>query len=119
MNTGPEGNRVRQALAAGLPILAHPSYAPLLREDVTGLLALPEQPGAWTELLRRAASSPEGRRRWGEGARALAEEELAWPRIAERFERLCLDARAALAAILAPKGIELGGVPDGAVEDSC
>jgi glycosyltransferase involved in cell wall biosynthesis len=111
-DTGPEGRVVRQALACGVPVLASRAHARLVEDDGAGLVAGADDVASWTHILRRAASSPEGRRRWGERARAIAEDRFAWPRIAATFERLLLDARAALASRLLAKGIPPGDLAD-------
>ncbi len=109
LDAGQAGRVVRWALACGLPVLAARSrrYEHLLEDDVTGLLAPAGDLEAWTAMLRRAASSPEGRQRWGKRARAVAEERFAWPRVAETFEQVVHDARADLVERLAAKGIAL------------
>ena len=82
------GTHIRRALACGLPLIASasPRFAGLVVDDETGLTAAPGDVEAWTEALRRAASSPAARKRWSESGRRLAEEELSWPIIADRFE---------------------------------
>ncbi len=91
------GVRLAQALACGRPVLTsdRPRLAALVEPEGCGLVVPAGDVAAWTEALRRAAVSPEARKRWGARARALAEERLAWPRIAARFEGLVLEHRAA------------------------
>ena len=95
------GQMIPRAMACGVPVLA--SDRPALRhyleqDDVAGLLGAPGDLGAWVEMLRRASTSPEARRRWGTRARELAEERLSWTRIARAIEQ------------------QLGGAPAPAVE---
>ncbi len=88
------GKQIARAMGCGVPVLA--SDLPRLRyyvePDRTGLLAPPGDRAAWTAILQRAASSPVVRDRWGQHAREVALERFSWPRIAEDFERVLIEA---------------------------
>lgn len=91
------GRNIARAMACGVPVLA--SDRPLLRDlvepEASGLLVPSGDLVAWTEALRRAAMSPDARRRWGRRGREIAERRLAWSNIARSFESLILQARGA------------------------
>ncbi|MBK7877220.1 MAG: glycosyltransferase family 4 protein [Planctomycetes bacterium] len=91
------GQHIPRAMACGLPVIASekPALAHLVVHERTGLVAPAGDLAAWTEALRRASTSPDARRRWGQLAREHAERELAWTHVARRFEELCLTAIAA------------------------
>lgn len=82
------GQHIPKAMACGLPVLC--SDRPILRflvePEGSGLIVPGGDVAAWVGALRRAAMSPEARRRWGRRGRALAEERLAWPQIARQIE---------------------------------
>ena len=84
----------REALAAGLPVVAAdaPRLGELVEPDGCGLLVDGGQLGAWSEALRLAASSPQRRRRWRKRARELAEERWSWSGVGVEFERVLLQA---------------------------
>lgn len=92
---------LRLAMAAGLPVLAEdePRYAELVEDDGTGLLvqrgAVEPSGGDWIRALEHAARAPRARERWGDRARELAEERLAWPQVAARFAEMLQDVVAA------------------------
>ena len=77
-----------RAFACGVPALAVDSVRTrsLLAHDEHGLLVSGSGLEAWTEALRRGASSPEARKRWGRAARRLAEETFSWSAVATNFE---------------------------------
>lgn len=86
----PTGGALARALAAARPVLASdlPRLRFLCEPAGAGLFALPGDVDDWTRALRQAASAPEARKRWSQCARRAAEETLAWPRLAQEFERL-------------------------------
>lgn len=111
----PQGASLARACASGVPVLAAgaPRLRPLVEERGVGLCAAPGDLGAWTEALRRAASSPEARRRWGSAGLALARDVLDWRRVAERVENE-LDAAASRLprpqpTLTAPRPVERAG----------
>jgi glycosyltransferase involved in cell wall biosynthesis len=57
----------------------------LVEPEGSGLI-VPGDLEAWTTALRRAAMSPETRKRWGKRAREIAEERLAWSHVARQIE---------------------------------
>jgi glycosyltransferase involved in cell wall biosynthesis len=89
------GQHIPCAMACGLPVIT--SDLPLMRflveHDVSGLVVPAGDLVAWTEALRRASMSPDARQRWGQRARQIAEERLAWPYVAKTFESTILRAR--------------------------
>jgi colanic acid biosynthesis glycosyl transferase WcaI len=89
------GGELARILASGRPVLAsdHPRLRYLIAPEECGLLAAPGEVAAWTEMLRRAAVSPEARQRWGANARRLACERLSWADLARDFERRLLASR--------------------------
>lgn len=91
------GQHIPRAMACGLPVIVSekPALAHLVVNERTGLVAPAGDLSAWTEALRRASTSPDARRRWGQLAREHAERELAWTEVARRFEELCVAAIAA------------------------
>ena len=84
------GISVLRAMAAGRPALVSdlPRLTFLVRHGETGLVVPAGDVSAWAAALRRAASAPEARARWGASARLHAESEFAWPRVVERFEQV-------------------------------
>jgi glycosyltransferase involved in cell wall biosynthesis len=90
------GRQVARALACGLPVLASdlPRLRHLVRDGENGLLVSAGNVEAWTQAIRRAASSPVARRRWAQEGRTFAEATLAWPRVAAEFEEVILEGRA-------------------------
>lgn len=82
------GVHIGSALACGVPVLAseRTRLRALVEPGVSGLLAASGDVPAWTEMVRRAASSPVARRRWGDNARRVAEDRLGWPTIAGELE---------------------------------
>ena len=93
------GRQIPRAMACGVPVLVsdRPALRHYVEHDVSGLIAPPGNLAAWTEILRRASTSPDARKRWGKRARELAEERLAWPRIAKQLEAQILAARGVVA----------------------
>jgi glycosyltransferase involved in cell wall biosynthesis len=112
LEPGVRGSHIPRALAAGLPVLttALPRLAEWVEHDVSGLVVPAGDLGAWVDAIRRAAASPLARRRWGESARRLAEERLAWPRVAQAFESLLLEC----GARAAEQGTRASPAPDAA-----
>jgi glycosyltransferase involved in cell wall biosynthesis len=84
----PGGALLARACACGVPLLVAdaPRSRALVEEHGIGLCAPPGDLEAWTEMLRRAASSPEARGRWGRNALELARTHFDWRRVAERIE---------------------------------
>ncbi|MBK7644184.1 MAG: glycosyltransferase family 4 protein [Planctomycetes bacterium] len=82
------GQHIPKAMACGLPVLCSdkPVLNFLVEPEGSGLLVPGGDLGAWTDALRRAAMSPEVRKRWGRRGRELAEERLAWSHIAKQIE---------------------------------
>ena len=88
------GVQIPRALACGLPVLAAdlPRLAHVFEDDGCGLLVKAGSAEAWTNGIRKAVSSPEARKRWGQRARAIAEERLDWAVIARSVEGLMEEA---------------------------
>lgn len=111
----PGGASLARACACGVPLLVAqaPRSRVLVEEHDLGLCAAPGDLDAWTDVLRRAASSPEARQRWGRNALALAREHLDWRRVAERIEDELESAALRLARpqpkLIAPRPIERAG----------
>ncbi len=104
------GRNVARAMACGIPVLAsdRPNLRALVEPDASGLLVQPGDLAAWTDALRRAAMSPDARRRWGRRGREIAERRLSWSHVARTFESLILGARGTAVASLAdqePAGV--------------
>jgi hypothetical protein len=59
-------------------------------------------------MLRRAAVSPEARRRWGQNARRTAEERLSWAKLAQAFESQMISARLSAESAGAARTSEAG-----------
>ncbi len=89
------GQSIGRALACGLPVLASdlPRLRGLVEDGRHGLLIPSGDEAAWVEALRRAASSPEARKRWSREARAFAEAHLGWSSVAATFEGILLETR--------------------------
>ena len=68
--------------------------ASLVEHEHNGLIVDPADIDAWTDALRRVASSPVARDRWAENGRAIAQERLSWQAVASRFEEVFLLAAA-------------------------
>lgn len=94
------GQHIPKAMACGLPVLC--SDQPILRflvePEGSGLIVPAGNLQAWIEALRRAAMSPETRRRWGQRGRAIAEERLAWSQVARQIEARILSGARELAS---------------------
>jgi glycosyltransferase involved in cell wall biosynthesis len=92
------GQHIPRAMACGLPVIT--SDLPVLRflveHAVSGLVVPAASLVGWTDALRRASMSPDARKRWGQRARQIAEERLAWPFVAKTFESTILRARGEL-----------------------
>lgn len=84
----PQGAVLARASACGVPLLVSdaPRSRALVLEHGLGLCAAAGDLEAWTEALRRAASSPEARQRWGRNGLAAARSDFDWRRVAERIE---------------------------------
>jgi len=84
------GLSVIRAMASGCPVVASdlPRLRFLVEPDATGLLAAPDDLGAWTLALQRVASSPEARKRWGLRGRELALERFSWRTLGADWERV-------------------------------
>jgi glycosyltransferase involved in cell wall biosynthesis len=80
--------RIARAMACGVAVLAADSRAgrELVHPGEHGLLVEPGNLDSWTDTLRKAAGSPEARKRWGAAARKFAEERLSWSAVASEFE---------------------------------
>jgi glycosyltransferase involved in cell wall biosynthesis len=113
------GRNVARAMASSLPVLAsdRPSFRDLVEPGGSGLLVPSGDVDAWTDALRRAAMSPDARRRWGRRGREIAERRLAWSHVARAFETLILEAKGAPASPLlgGALGGELGGPVGGPI----
>lgn len=100
------GQHIPKAMACGLPVLC--SDKPILRflveHEGSGLIVPGGEFEAWTAALRRAAMSPETRRRWGRRGREIAEERLAWSQIARQIESRLVAGAEELAAHAAQAG---------------
>ena len=88
------GRQVGRALACGLPVIISklPRFDGLVEDSVSGCVVAAGDADAWTEAMGLAASSPVARQRWAEKGREIAEQKLAWPRVAKRFERVIQEA---------------------------
>jgi len=93
------GRNVARALASGVPVLASnlPRLGYFVTDEETGLLVPPADIAAWADAIRRAASSPMARTRWGRNARSSAEARFDWRDVTTAFERLFERARADVA----------------------
>lgn len=82
------GQHIPKAMACGLPVLCSdkPILHFLVEPEGSGLIVPGGDLGAWVEALKRAAMSPEARKRWGRRGREIAEERLAWSQIARQIE---------------------------------
>ena len=89
------GRQITRAMACGVPVLASdlPRLRGLVEHEETGLLVEPGNVEAWTEAIRRVASSPVARERWARNGRAKAERELSWQAVVDRFEEVFSEAR--------------------------
>jgi len=114
LDTSVRGKQIGRAMACGVPILASDNarLRSWVTEDETGLLAAPGDRMAWREIIQRAAVAPEARKRWGQNARDLAEAQFAWPRVAEQFEHVLIQ------ALRSQRKSQAGSVADGAIEKS-
>jgi len=85
------GQHIPRAMACGVTVITseRPALAPLIDHERSGLVAGAGDVKAWVEALRRASTSPEARKRWGQEARVRAERELAWTEVGRRVEALC------------------------------
>jgi len=84
------GRQITRAMACGVPVLASdlPRLRDLVLHEETGLLVEPGNVDAWTEAIRRVASSPVARERWARNGRARALAELSWQAVVDRFEEV-------------------------------
>jgi len=82
------GQHIPKAMACGLPVLCSekPILHFLIEHEGSGLIVPGGDLDAWTSALRRAAMSPETRKRWSRRGREIAEERLAWSQIAKQLE---------------------------------
>ncbi len=89
------GRQITRAMACGVPVLASdlPRLRDLVLHEETGLLVNPGDVDAWTEAIRRVASSPVARERWAKNGRAKAVAELSWQAVVDRFEQVFAQAR--------------------------
>ena len=73
-----------EAMAHGLPMLMSPMGAGgIVREGIDGMILEPYDEDAWVEALRKLASSPDLRTRFGASARQWVEE-FTWEKVAHR-----------------------------------
>ena len=80
-----------EAMAHGLPILTSPMGAgSIVRDGIDGMIVSPYEHDAWVEALRKLASSPDLRTRFGDAARQRAQE-FTWERVADRRAKLMLE----------------------------
>jgi glycosyltransferase involved in cell wall biosynthesis len=93
------GQHIPHAMACGLPVITsdRPIMHFLIEDGVSGLVVPGGNLAAWTEALRRAAMSPDARKRWSQRARQIAEERLSWSNVAKTFESTILRARGEVA----------------------
>ena len=89
------GRQITRAMACGVPVLASdlPRLRDLVIHEETGLLVEPGNVDAWTEAIRRVASSPVARERWAKNGRERAVAELSWQAVVDRFEEVFAQAR--------------------------
>jgi glycosyltransferase involved in cell wall biosynthesis len=75
----PFGRTVAEAMAVGTPVVATSVGGPaeLIDDGVTGLLAPPGEPIAWTSAIRRIVEDPEWAREMGRRASEVARERFA------------------------------------------
>lgn len=85
--------KIRRAMACGTPVLVSDvaRLRGLVEHEVTGMVVPAGDRDAWSAAIRRLASDPTRRARWGAAGRAVAESRMSWPRIADRVEGLLCD----------------------------
>ena len=83
-------HHVARAMACGLPVVCADveRLRSLVEHEHNGLIVAPGDIEAWTDALRRVASSPVARDRWAENGRRIAEERLSWEAVTSRFEEV-------------------------------
>ncbi len=88
------GKQIGRAMACGVPVLVSdlPRFSGLVRDNDCGLVAKAGDVQSWVQALVKACGSPEARKRWGQRGRQLAERELSWDHVAERFEHILFGA---------------------------
>jgi len=80
-----------EAMAHGLPVLTSPMGAgSIARDGIDGMIVSPYEQDAWVEALRKLASSPDLRTRFGDAARQRAQE-FTWEKVADRRAKLMLE----------------------------
>jgi len=91
----PFGRSVAEAMAVGTPVIATTVGGPaeLIEDGVTGLLAPPGEPAAWSEAIGRILDNPEWALQMGRGASDVAQRRFAVERhvasMMEVYETAC------------------------------
>jgi glycosyltransferase involved in cell wall biosynthesis len=88
------GMALLEAQASGLPVVAGANGAvpEIVRDGVTGALARPEDPAAFTEALRGLLGDPARRRRMAAAAPAVVEADHGLPAAARRLDAILAEA---------------------------
>lgn len=79
---------VLQAMAAGIPLIAHDTgaLADTVIDDVTGLLIAPGRPRELAAAIKTLLAQPFARMSMGAAGRARARSRYSWPRVAQEYE---------------------------------
>lgn len=88
---------VLQAMAAGIPVIAHDTGAltDTIIDDITGLLIQPGRPRELAAAAKRLLAQPFARMSMGAAGRARARSRYSWQRVAQEYEWVYENAMAA------------------------